>query len=243
MGLTVGLLVLLILGASWVCDARELTSSSLSSMIYDVSALQINYLEFEGKIKASEDGENKDVCTTCQELAAEAIKYLMENKTQIEIVDILHETCSRLVPLEQQCITMVDYYVSFLLQEIGSVQPGEFCQTVDLCEQRVVTYLPLSEDKCEMCKLVVEEVLLKLKDPDAQLDILELLLKACDAVESYLKKCKTMVLEYGPLFFSNVEEFLETVDICAVIHACDLPYAGSKQATPIDYQNLLSSAM
>lgn len=63
---------------------------------------------------------------------------------------------------------MVDYYVSFLLREIGSVQPEEFCQTVNLCKQRVVTYLPLSEDKCEMCELVVEEVLLKLKDPDAQ---------------------------------------------------------------------------
>ncbi|KAG5552842.1 hypothetical protein RHGRI_010823 [Rhododendron griersonianum] len=270
MGVTVGLVVLFIYGGSWVCDARELMSSSLSSretMIYEVSAnclfvgiayfvlttgpwatrtvahlllkdipalvLQMSHNDSEGEVKALEVGGNENVCTMCEEFAAEAIKYLVENKTQLEIIDILHKTCSQLVPLEQQCITLVDYYVPFLFQEIGSVQPGEFCQTVNLCEPRVVTSVPLSEDKCEICEYAVEEVLLKLKDPDTQLDILELLLKACDAVESYVKKCKTMVLEYGPLILSNAEEFLETVDICTVIHACDLPYAGSEQATPI----------
>ncbi|KAI8559443.1 hypothetical protein RHMOL_Rhmol04G0174100 [Rhododendron molle] len=233
MGLTVGLVVLFIYGGTWVCDARELMSSSLSSretMIYEVSVLQMSHNESKGEVKALEVGGNENVCTMCEESAAEAIKYLMENKTQLEIIDVLHKTCSQLGPLEQQCITLVDYYVPFLFQEIGSVQPGEFCQTVKLCESRVVTSVPLSEDKCEICEYAVEEVLLKLKDPDTQLDILELLLKACDAVESYVKKCKTMVLEYGPLILSNAEEFLETVDICTVIHACD---AGSEQATPI----------
>lgn len=38
-----------------------------------------------------------------------------------------------------------------------------------------------------------------------------------------------MVFEYGPLFLSNAEQFLETTDICTMLHACDSPTAGAKQ--------------
>ncbi|CAL5321739.1 unnamed protein product [Camellia sinensis] len=61
-----------------------------------------------------------------------AIEYLEDNKTQTEIIDILHNTYARLIPFEQK------------------------------------------------------------------LEIIELLLKACDAVENYVKKCKTLVFEYRP---------------------------------------------
>ncbi|THG07399.1 hypothetical protein TEA_004839 [Camellia sinensis var. sinensis] len=37
-----------------------------------------------------------------------------------------------------------------------------------------------------------------ISDVSVQLEIIELLLKACDAVENYVKKCKTLVFEYGP---------------------------------------------
>ncbi|CAL5413123.1 unnamed protein product [Camellia sinensis] len=128
----VGLFVLFILGTSWACDARELTTTELSSretMIVDVSVLQINHQESEGIIKASEEvGRNENVCTLCEEFAAKAIEYLEDNKTQTEIIDILHNTCARLIPFEQK------------------------------------------------------------------LEIIELLLKACDAVENYVKKCKTLIL-------------------------------------------------
>ncbi|CAL5328403.1 unnamed protein product [Camellia sinensis] len=133
---TVGLFVLFVLGTSWACDAKELTTTELSSgetVISDVSVLQINHQESEGIIKASEEvGRNENVCTLCEEFTAKAIEYLEDNKTQTVIIDILHNTCARLIPFEQK------------------------------------------------------------------LEIIELLLKACDAVENYVKKCKTLVFEYGP---------------------------------------------
>ncbi|KAI8018378.1 hypothetical protein LOK49_LG04G01146 [Camellia lanceoleosa] len=96
------------------------------------------------------------------------------------------------------CITLVDYYVTLLFLEIELLQPEDFCQTFYLCEQRVLASRSLAEDKCEIFHLAISEVIVKLKDPDTQLEIIELLLKACDAVENYAKKCKTLVFEYGP---------------------------------------------
>lgn len=67
-----------------------------------------------------------------------------------------------------QCITLVDYYVPLFFDQVGSVEPGDFCQKVNLCEQAVMTSPPQPEDKCEICHHAVAEVLLKLKDPDTQ---------------------------------------------------------------------------
>uniref|UniRef100_A0A5B7AJX6 Pulmonary surfactant-associated protein B n=1 Tax=Davidia involucrata TaxID=16924 RepID=A0A5B7AJX6_DAVIN len=245
MGVRVGLLFLLVLGASWVCDARELVTSDFSSgktMIYDVSVLEINDKEMEREVQALEEvGRNEKVCTLCEEFTAEALEYLAENKTQTEIIGILHNTCSRMLSFKEQCITMVDYYASFFFLEIVSVQPQDFCRKVNLCNQMVITSPLLSEDSCEICHYAVAEVLLKLKNPDTQLEILELLLKGCDAVESYVKKCKTLVFEYGPLILANAEQFLETTDICTVLHACDSSTA-SKQSSPIVKTSLFSES-
>lgn len=77
----------------------------------------MNHDESEGKVKALEVGGDENVCTMCKEFAAEAIKYLEENKTQLEIIDILHKTCSQLVPLEQQVVSLLSQLL-FKLQNI-----------------------------------------------------------------------------------------------------------------------------
>ncbi|GFY81676.1 saposin B domain-containing protein [Actinidia rufa] len=245
MGVKIGLLVLFIMGASWTCDTREVMTTSLSSgetMISDVSVvvLQINHQEPEGEVKGSEVGRNENVCSMCIEFAGQAIEYFENNKTQTEIIRSLHKSCSRLTLFEQQCVTLVDYYGPLLFLEIESVQPGDFCRKVNLCEQRVIISPPVSEDKCEICHHAIEEVLLKLKDPDTQLDILQALLKACDTVENFVKKCKILVLEYGPLILNNAEQFLESTDICTAIHACTST-VGVVQALPIESETLISA--
>ncbi|XP_028092127.1 uncharacterized protein LOC114292381 isoform X2 [Camellia sinensis] len=109
MGVTVGLLVLFVLGASLSCDARKLIITGLSSKettASDVSVLQINHQESEGEVKASEEVVRiGNVCTMCEEFVTEALEYLKENKTQTEIIDILHNTCSRLLTFEEQVVT------------------------------------------------------------------------------------------------------------------------------------------
>ncbi|KAF5950836.1 hypothetical protein HYC85_012829 [Camellia sinensis] len=138
--------------------------------------MQINHQELEGTVKASEEvGRNENVCTLCEEFAAKAIEYLEDNKTQTEMIDILHNTCARLIPIEQKCITLVDYYVTLLFSEIELLQPEDFCQTFYLCEQRVLASQSLAEDKCEIFHLAISEVIVKLKDPDTQVHILPII--------------------------------------------------------------------
>lgn len=84
------------------CDTQN-----VFRLLKDILALvlQMSHNESEEEVKALEVGWNENVCTMCEEFAAEAIKYLVENKTQLEIIDVLHKTCSQLVPLEQQVVT------------------------------------------------------------------------------------------------------------------------------------------
>jgi len=242
MGLRVGFLIIFILSTSWISDARELerSLSEGETVIKDVSVLQLNHQELVREIQVSEGVvRNEKECMLCEEFATDALKYFAANKTQMEIMDILHKSCSRLLYYKDECSVLVDNYAPLFFLEMASVQPGDFCQKVNLCEQMAITYQELTEDSCGLCHRTVEEVLLKLKDPDTQLEIIEVLLKGCDSVETYLKKCKTLVFEYGPLILANTEQFLETADICSVLHACNTT---SKHASPILETAMVSAA-
>ncbi|XP_057971949.1 uncharacterized protein LOC131160354 [Malania oleifera] len=228
MGVRVGLLFLVVLGISWDSEARNLVESDGSTVIYDFSVMQLNYRQSERAVQGLEGvHRNEKVCTLCEEFTAEALDYLKENKTQKEIIDILHTTCSQMHSFSQQCDTLVDYYAPLFFSEIALIEPEDFCQKINLCEQMAIISKAVNKDSCEFCHQAVADVLLKLKDPDTQLEIIELLLKGCDSVENYVKKCKRLVFEYAPMILANAERFLETTDVCAVIHACNLPTSSS----------------
>ncbi|CAA0836217.1 WEB family protein [Striga hermonthica] len=162
------------------------------------------------------------LCTLCEEFAGQALNYLNQNKTQTEILNILHKSCSKLRSLEPQCIVLVDYYAPLFFLEVSNVQADEFCRKVDLCEEGVSFSHLFSKDKCDICHNVVTEALLKLKDPDTELEIVQLLLKACDSIGKSVKKCKKLVFEYAPIILVNAEEFLEKNDVCSILRACNI---------------------
>ncbi|KAK9030154.1 hypothetical protein V6N11_031585 [Hibiscus sabdariffa] len=216
MDVRVGLLFLFVLGFSGACDARQLEATPL--LASDASVVQINRGQ---DVEVVENIVGKDnVCTFCEEYATEAIDFLSQNKTQTEIVELLHKSCSRLPSFEQQCISLVDYYVPLFFIEISSIQPGDVCQKVNLCQKVALVASQIHQNSCGVCRNAVSEVLTKLKDPDTQLEIIEILLKACNSVQKYVKKCKQIIFEYGPLILVNAEHFLETTDICTILHAC-----------------------
>ena len=43
-----------------------------------------------------------EVCTLCEEFAAQALDYMAENQTQTEILETLHKTCSQLTTFKQE---------------------------------------------------------------------------------------------------------------------------------------------
>ncbi|KAK8631309.1 hypothetical protein V6N13_080063 [Hibiscus sabdariffa] len=221
-----GLLLLFVLGASWACNARQL--EVVEVVISDASVVQINQgpdEEVIGKVARKDN-----VCTMCEEFTSEVIEYLSQNKSQTEIVEMLHKSCSHVPSFKKQCITLVDYYSSLFFLEISSIQPQEFCTKFNLCQKVALISSRFREDRCGMCHHAVSEVLNKLQDPETKLDIIQLLLKGCNSVQNYEQKCKRMVFEYGPLILANAEHFLETTDVCTIVHACD----GGKQALVAD---------
>jgi len=83
-----------------------------------------------------------------------------------------------------------------------------------------------SESTCVLCHQVMDEIESKLKDPDAEFEIIQLLLKECNKLQGHVQQCKRLVLQYIPLILVNGEKFLEKNDICEILKACD---AGKKK--------------
>uniref|UniRef100_A0A6N2K7L9 Saposin B-type domain-containing protein n=1 Tax=Salix viminalis TaxID=40686 RepID=A0A6N2K7L9_SALVM len=207
MDLRIGLLFLLALGAASSIAARQMAATEILSTTaetYEISVEIIENQEQENTIQTSNNVKRKDeVCTLCEEFASQALNYLAENKTQTEILEKLHRTCSRLTTLEQECITLVDYYSSIFFTYVSSAQSEDFCHKFNLCQEMLIFSAKRRDDSCGICQLAVSEVLVKLKDPDTQ--------------------CKRMVFEYGPVILTNAEQFLETTDLCTMLHACKVP--------------------
>ncbi|KMT06581.1 hypothetical protein BVRB_7g157510 [Beta vulgaris subsp. vulgaris] len=196
----IGLVVLLVLAGNLVCDARNLMASDVSG--------------------SENVGRSVDVCTLCEEYTTLALDYLNQNKTQNEVMDSLHKACLQMHGLAQQCTLLVNYYAPLFFSEVSSVAPEGFCKRVELCRNVMVSSLPEKNNKCDLCHKAMDEALEKLKDPDTELEVIQILLKACNAVGRYAQKCKSMVFEFGPLVLVDATKFIQSVDLCTTFHAC-----------------------
>ncbi|KAH1111592.1 hypothetical protein GYH30_010109 [Glycine max] len=149
-----------------------------------------------------------NVCALCEEYTTNALDYLNENKTQLEIIDILHNTCYQLHSFKYKCITLVDYYAPLFFLEISTIQPEEFYLKVNLCQ--LITYIPLQvqEDTSGFCEDI----------------IIGTSLKVCNSVEKYANK--RMVFEYGPFDAIQSQKFLQSIDICTAIYAMQIFNSG-----------------
>ncbi|KAG2263394.1 hypothetical protein Bca52824_070473 [Brassica carinata] len=195
MGPKAGTFVLFLLGLTLLSDARS------STLPEEVS-------------------KNENVCTLCEEYVNSALTYLEKNETQAQIIEDLRDRCSHIRGFEQQCISLVDYYLPLFFLHLESFQSHYFCKRMNLCSHVVALVEEARQDTCDVCHRTVSEILIKLQDPDTQLDIVELLLKGCKSFKNYEKQCKKLVFEYGPLILVNAEEFLVKNDICTLLRAC-----------------------
>lgn len=48
---------------------------------------------------------NDNLCTLCEEFASKAVDYLAENKTQTEIIEMLHVACSSVGSFKREVVT------------------------------------------------------------------------------------------------------------------------------------------
>lgn len=213
---------LFVVSSRWSCNARDLSANHVNGRRPISTVLQLD--DELTVVEAHPVGEvlkNEKLCTLCEEFATKALAYLSDNKTQTEIISILHNSCSRIGPYKEQCILLVDYYAPLFFLEASEIHAEDFCKKFDLCEGDIFMYQHLSKDKCDVCHDVVDQALEKLKDPDTEMEIIQLLLKACNSIGQTAKKCKRLVFEYAPVILVNAEQFLENQDVCKFLHVCD----------------------
>ncbi|TVU18835.1 hypothetical protein EJB05_34950 [Eragrostis curvula] len=164
--------------------------------------------------------ENPQFCQLCEEFATEALFYLKENETQTEIINTLHQACSKLHSFKLECARLVDYYAPLFFTKIATLSPEEFCVSVSFCGKVALIRLPRHEDTCTLCHEVVDEIVTNLEDPDMELKIIEILLKGCNNTENFVQKCKRLIIQNAPVILEQIKKFLKKKDFCNSIHVC-----------------------
>jgi hypothetical protein len=68
--------------------------------------MQINYQDQDSEVQTMKKVPRNDkLCTLCEEFANQALDYLAENKTQTEIIELLHVACSQVGSLRGEVLT------------------------------------------------------------------------------------------------------------------------------------------
>jgi saposin len=67
-----------------------------------------------------------------------------------------------------QCVEMVDSYTNLLFAKVSEIKPDDFCKQHGLCKDVTFLSVEKSESTCTLCHHLIDEVLSKMKDPDAQ---------------------------------------------------------------------------
>ncbi|KAF8652419.1 hypothetical protein HU200_062749 [Digitaria exilis] len=183
--------------------------------------------------------KDPQLCQLCEQFATEALFYLKENETQTEIINTLHQACSKFASFKLECTRLIDYYAPLFFTKIASLSPEDFCISVNFCAKATFIRLPRHEDTCSLCHEVVDEIVTNLEDPDMeQLKIIEILLKGCNNADNFVQKCKRLIIQNAPIIMEHIKKFPEKRDFCNSIHVC----GGKPVRTGAEVFKSLSSA-
>ncbi|TVU27374.1 hypothetical protein EJB05_29979 [Eragrostis curvula] len=213
-------LVLVLLLSGWGA-AQAHGSQDMDVVFLDIEKIDVRDLGpiYEDQIISStipvHAKSGSPVCSACEEFTNKAISYLSEKQTQDKIVEIIHDACSHTFSLEQKCVELMDSYATLLFAKINEIRPEEFCKQYGLCRNIALFSGVTSDSTCVFCHHVLDKVMSKLKDPDAEFEIIQILIKECNKIEGHVQQCKRLVLQYIPLILVNGEKFLEKNDVCS----------------------------
>ncbi|KAF3330429.1 proactivator polypeptide-like 1 isoform X2 [Carex littledalei] len=183
--------------------------------------------------------KSSQFCQLCEQYASEAIDYLSRSETQTEIFSALYHVCSKLDYIKQQCITMVDYYVPLLFEEVEDISPDDFCDRFKLCKgdsrQRLSlvegdNYKPTklenmlmkskkSSQWCKICEKFATDALSYLEKNQTQTEIIAFLHQDCAKLDNFEEECVVLVDYYSPLLFSEIKK-ISPENFCENIHFC-----------------------
>ncbi|CAD6268519.1 unnamed protein product [Miscanthus lutarioriparius] len=237
------LALLLLLVAAWgpAAEARRLVPAAQSNDAVELPdhGLTLKEQISSTKIPVHLKGSGP-LCSACENFTREAVSYLSEKQTQDKVMEFLHDACSKSFSFEEKCVELMDSYATLLFAKITEIKPEAFCKQYGLCRDTAIFSGVRSNSTCVFCHHLLDEIMSKLKDPDAELEIIQILIKECNKIEGHVQQCKKLVLQYIPLVLVNGEKFLEKNDVCALLQAC--PASQKKTFSSVLQGALLSDA-
>ncbi|XP_023158099.1 uncharacterized protein [Zea mays] len=128
------------------------------------------------------------LCSACENFTSEAVTYLGKEQTQDRIMEFLHDACSQSFSFEQKCVELMDSYATLLFAKITEIRPEAFCKRYGLCRDTALLSGVGSDSTCVFCHHLLDEIMSKLKDPDAEFEIIQILVKECNKIEGHVQQ-------------------------------------------------------
>ncbi|XP_020400815.1 uncharacterized protein [Zea mays] len=135
------------------------------------------------------------LCSACENFTSEAVTYLGKEQTQDRIMEFLHDACSQSFSFEQKCVELMDSYATLLFAKITEIRPEAFCKRYGLCRDTALLSGVGSDSTCVFCHHLLDEIMSKLKDPDAEFEIIQILVKECNKIEGHVQQVEQIVVE------------------------------------------------
>nr|CAB3462850.1 unnamed protein product [Digitaria exilis] len=110
-----------------------------------------------------------------------------------------------------QCVQLMDSYATLLFTKITEIKPEEFCKQYGLCRDTALFSGVRSDSTCVFCHHLLDEVMSKLKDPDAEFEIIQILIKECNKIEGHVQQVSNLVIFCLDSFMRK--SFLKTTEV------------------------------
>uniref|UniRef100_A0A023G3H6 Putative prosaposin n=1 Tax=Amblyomma triste TaxID=251400 RepID=A0A023G3H6_AMBTT len=172
-------------------------------------------------------GINKDSpdCDYCKLTVQFFYDELKKKETEEEIKRVAEKFC-QLFPAasKDKCISTINSYVdmviSLILQEFT---PEQICEELKFCASSNVSVPPrkVSDDKCDLCMVVVKFVYDQIKDEKTEERIKQALDQVCSLLpDSLQQKCVNMVNTYYDMLVNLLLQELVPEQVCQELGLC-----------------------
>jgi len=169
---------------------------------------------------------DQSLCSDCETAVMFAQLYLSSNSTITEINKMVATFCKTILPNNpNQCITIANMGIKYLLNFINNNSPEVICQDLKICTsvQNMINKLKISEEGtvCSLCEAVLQVLETELLSEPVQNEVLTLLDNACNLLpSSWASECHLALLGLVPELITALINNFPPQKLCGYATLC-----------------------
>ncbi|XP_077206644.1 prosaposin-like [Paroedura picta] len=194
-----------------------------------VPAKAIHEVKAEPLKNSQSQAESFSLCDACEVMVEEVASLLESNKSEEEMVQAMKAVCA-VLPAKgrEECRSFVEVYGKAVIDMLlEATDPKLVCIMLKCCTnkavpaERVVPVQSVSDDVCDVCKMVIAYLDKQLLKNATAIEIKEALEKICSMLpESYRNQCEEFVDEYEPMVLELLTELVDPSFVCIKLGVC-----------------------